>query len=924
MKKSLLTFALIFAILFQSSYVVFAAKPEKKGEDFLLDDVYSIYLAENGGLVEQTGEKQTIESNIEKTEISADKKLDWEFFVENDGWYIFEFDYCSANDGGSSDYIFDFMLDGKIPFANTKNINLPRYWKSGKITEGLNGNDVRPEITESLDWYEYTLKDSEGVRNEPYAFYLSQGNHTITLKSEEIPFVVKNLSLTGYSAYISYEEYKQKYSDTYKGEKPHLFEAELYSYTNSISVNIANDLSSPLTTPYSIENIKLNTLGGSNWKYAGEKVVWNINVPESGLYAITFRYKQNFQQGLNSYRSLYVNGEIPFKEAASISFEYNDSWAYELPEWSIYLEKGENTIALENTVGDLSNLLVGTNKAVSELNKLYRTIVMITSPTPDVNRDYGLDDEIPNLKNNLLDLAKLVDSLANEFKKYIDSNAQIYILNDTSRQLYDMANDIRSITKSGRLDRFKSNISSMATFQMSLREQPLLLDSFTLSSIKKPYEGEEAGFFKMFVHKFKRFIRSFTDDYVALENDADQITVWMASGRDQLKVLEDLINNDFTPKSGINVKLQLVDGSLIQAILAGKGPDVALGQAETNVVNFAMRGALAPLNEMQGYEEITKRFSKTAMDPLTYKEEVYALPETQSFDMMFVRTDILEELNLETPKTWEDFTENTFTVLKRNNLTVGLGNLNNGGTITGIFPVLLSQMGGTIYSDDLLSANLTAPEALEAFEFAVSLYRDYGLPQEYDFMNRFRTGEMPIAIAPYASYNTLQVGAPEIAGLWEMLEIPGVKNEDGSINNTQIMTSTAGTVIKSSKNKEASWKFLDWWTSADIQKRFGLQQESLLGPSGRYTTANNEALRGLSWSTSQLVKLEAQRDVSICLTHVPGNYYTGKAINNAMVISVTQEGVIAREELIKWDELIDNELTRKQKEFKFKGRTMAK
>ena len=42
-----------------------------------------------------------------------------------------------------------------------------------------------------------------------------------------------------------------------------------------------------------------------------------------------------------------------------------------------------------------------------------------------------------------------------------------------------------------------------------------------------------------------------------------------------------------------------------------------------------------------------------------------------------------------------------------------------------------------------------------------------------DFPNRFRTGEMPIGIVDYTTYNMLTVMAPEIKGLWDFTMVPG-------------------------------------------------------------------------------------------------------------------------------------------------------
>ena len=73
---------------------------------------------------------------------------------------------------------------------------------------------------------------------------------------------------------------------------------------------------------------------------------------------------------------------------------------------------------------------------------------------------------------------------------------------------------------------------------------------------------------------------------------------------------------------------------------------------------------------------------------------------------------------------------------------------------------------------------------MAAFKQYTSLYNDYGLPVVFDFVSRFRSGEMPIGVASYATYNTLMVSAPEIKGLWNFAPFPGTIQEDGTLDNT--------------------------------------------------------------------------------------------------------------------------------------------
>lgn len=49
------------------------------------------------------------------------------------------------------------------------------------------------------------------------------------------------------------------------------------------------DQSSPDTVPFHPYYRRLNVIGGSSWRYAGQSITWEIEVPEEGLYALSFR-----------------------------------------------------------------------------------------------------------------------------------------------------------------------------------------------------------------------------------------------------------------------------------------------------------------------------------------------------------------------------------------------------------------------------------------------------------------------------------------------------------------------------------------------------------------------------------------------------------------------------------------------------------
>lgn len=350
--------------------------------------------------------------------------------------------------------------------------------------------------------------------------------------------------------------------------------------------------------------------------------------------------------------------------------------------------------------------------------------------------------------------------------------------------------------------------------------------------------------------------------------------------------------------------LQLVQGSLIEATLAGMGPDVALMIAEDQPVNFAIRGALQDLTKFEDYETVLGRFYDSALVPFWYEGGLYALPDTQVFNMLFYRTDVFGELGIQAPRTWEDFYA-ILPVIQRNNLQI---------TVQDIFPAVFLQNGGSYYSEDGTRSLLDSQTAIDAMTTYTDLYVKYGFEIKTDFYSRFRSGELVMSIQPYNMYNQLMVAAPEINGLWAMVPIPGMENGDGSINDTQNATVTGTVMLDSCEDKEAAWEFMKWWSEDEVKAQYAISLEGMLGASARFTPANRETLAMLPWSDTELEELKNAWESIVGIPQLPGSYYTARGLTNAFR-SICYSGQFPRYAMRLQTKYINEEITRKRKEF---------
>lgn len=903
-------------------------KSGAKKEVYYSDYSANLNAATSVKLVEITGDKLAA--------VSADK-TEYAFSAETEeGSYNIEITYSLPETKGTGLSV-RVTVDGTVPFSEAKSIELPRVWadsSDGVRTDNKN-NEYAPEQVEIEKSQTIRLEDSTGAETEPFLFSFSKGIHNFNLKfntNEKIE--ISKISLVPQAETLTYDELKKVYGENgYRSAnaEPITLEAEKAEYKSNRSLAPRSDGSSPSVSPANAVTQKINYIGGSTWKNPSDTISWKIEVKQTGLYNLGFMYKQEENVNSNSYRSLKIDGVTPFEECKNLKFYYSSGWKFYSPSdsegnsYKFYLEEGEHILSLSTTLGETAEYYKKLKDITSDIGDMYIDITMITGESPDTNRDYNLFDLIPNFNNRLMSMKNSLNEVTKGLKIIAGNNTTSLVssLTNMSRVLQSMINypyESHNYVKD-----YYSNYTTVSSWLYDMKSMSLSLDRIEVYPSDKDFAAEEASFFKKLSFSLIRFISSFTSDYNSYSSDNESktsIKIWVNWGRDQAMVLNNLISENFTPKTGINVNLQITNASLINGMLSGKAPDLSLHLARTEPVNLAMRGALYNLSEFEDYESVTKSFGKSASVPFKYGDGVYALPDTQAFFIMFYRSDILEELEIEVPETWEDFIAAT-AVLQRNNMTSWIPytqitetstvNIGVGGLT--LFPSILQQFGGGFYNEERNGCSWNSdPVMLNAFSFWTDMYTKYKLPTTLSFYNRFRSGTAPLGIDVYTVYTNLAQAAPEIEGRWGIAKVPGIKQEDGTVNHTVSGSGTGCAILNSSKHKDEAWEFLKWWTSAETQLLYNNNVESILGAVSRVTTANIEAFSSMDWDSEDLEILLEQREWIEEIPEIPGSYYVSRSVDQAFW-GVINKSERPKDMLEKWGQIANQEIKRKIAEY---------
>ncbi|MBO7293513.1 MAG: extracellular solute-binding protein [Clostridia bacterium] len=937
-----------------------------------------------------------------------------------------------------------------------------------KYDKDKGGNDLRYTAIQDPKWMTYYAQDVDGFHHGSFYFFFEANaklakdgteapdmEHTITISGSRENLAIRGITLVPaqFDKEISYEDYLAKYAgavdhagtpdqDGNLGEIT-LIEAEFPSNVSDTSVYPSNDRSSAITSPSLPQSQLMNTIGAESYNTVGQWASYRFTVSKSGWYNMTMRYRQNLLDGLFVSRSIKLwssdredknayglddgTPTAPFREAHLTRFNYSKNWEVEnlgavidgeKTDFRFYFKEGvEYVVRFEVGLGDLAEIIKEVEDSLAAINNCYLSIIKLTGASPDQYRDYGFKDIMPEVISAMLKQSAALYSVADRFVALAGTKgSQVATLEQIAFLLNKMGSKESEVAKN--LTNLKSNIGTLGTWLNNVKQQGLLVDYVNIQPLGAEQPRENATFFQSVGFEISAFFYSFFVDYntmgVKEEANIDEdagIDVWLAYGRDQALIWRSLIDSEFTPKEQIPVRLKLVvGGTLLPSVLSGRGPDVYIGLGSGDVINYAIRNAIEPIDGEEGYVQTygydvtltdkvensserlyyvdPSRYDVTgitydAANPVPYEYldedgnkvestkyrvplseiafnyantipisllgKTYGVPETTNFSMLFYRMDVLAELGVEIPDTWDDLLALT-TTFQSNNMQIGLA-------YSSALTTFIYQKGGSQWKYEDESSYLD-PErfdpayagaeiglgsdiALEAFRYCARLYTDYSFPVAFDAANRFRTGEMPLVITDYVSmYNQLTVFATEIRGLWSFWTLPGFeqydddgnllyKDQDGDgqytkgadelvINNCAVATLTATVLLKKKgqeNNYADAWKYMKWQADASAQASYGNQMVALIGPAAKYATANSQAIRNLSWTSTELNAILAQFENLAAVPSFPGSYIISRYVEFAFLAAVNN-GADPVDELNGYITTINKELTRKRKEFK--------
>lgn len=846
--------------------------------------------------------------------------------VPQRGLYWIGFDYLSY-DESILPIEFSFTVDGEYPFYETRNLSFETTWVSEEEVDiDRYGNEIVTLPDKKIQWEHKEIMDASYRYSEPLMVQLEAGVHTFALTVSEGSFLLGDITLSAPGEIAAYTG-----SEPAAGEQLIVIEGENFYERNDSSIHSVGEYDSALS-PLSSKETVLNTVDEDSFSTAGQTITYRFYVDKAGYYYIGMNYRQSEKNDFPVFVDWRVDGEIPNTAFQSYPVAYTTKYRTATLEdedgnkLSVYLEEGFHTISMTISADAIRYALEAVDEIMSGISDLSLEVTKVAGTNKDKYRDLKLTRYIPDVQERLYGWVDRLYSITEEAAKFVgaddpeDVAAFSYLL-IAAKQLKTLGDEPNELTY--RVAELSTSVNSIntqiANFVDLINDNNLAVDRIYIYQ-EDATLPKKLNFFQSMGLSISRFFHSFFgQSYSASNTDESHIQVWVNRPRQYVEIMQKMIDEEFTPQTGIEVDLAIMTDAnkLVLSNASGDTPDIATGINYAIPFELGIRGALVDLTKFDNYQEVFGRYNEGILISSVIGDGFYSLPETMNFYVMFYRTDILEKLGLEAPDTMEELIA-MLPDLQMRGLNVYyptaamLVMRNFHGTTPLIF-----QNGGALYGETAQDLLVDSEETVAGFTELTELFTLYNMPVDIpNFYQHFRNGDLPIGIADFNSYNLILNAAPEIENSWEIGLVPGVEDpETGEIY--RYMSGGAESMVMFSSDDEReqkAWAFMEWWSSTEVQAQFGQMLQIMYGDEYIWPTANLEAFAQLPYPTAHKDVIMEQAENILEAPRLLGSYMLERELSNAFN-DIVVNGDTVRSRVDEVYKIASRETSRKLEEF---------
>jgi multiple sugar transport system substrate-binding protein len=262
------------------------------------------------------------------------------------------------------------------------------------------------------------------------------------------------------------------------------------------------------------------------------------------------------------------------------------------------------------------------------------------------------------------------------------------------------------------------------------------------------------------------------------------------------------------------------DQQFLAAVAARDVPDLVYFSRD-KVGTYAARGALVALTScIKSHKINTKQYRSAAINEVTYKKKIYAIPEFYDVRTVIVNLDVLGKAGVKLA----DLNTKNWTKLKsaaRKLYATSGGKVSRIGfdpKLPEFFPLWAKANGADILSKDGLHPKINSPRAVAALQYAISLINAQGgwdrfksFRDTWDFFGKKnQVAEDQVGAWPMEQwyYNVLTANSPQV----KIAALP-FRARNGQVINYE--TGSAWAIPKGAKHQAAACQWMKTMTSVN-------------------------------------------------------------------------------------------------------------
>ena len=248
------------------------------------------------------------------------------------------------------------------------------------------------------------------------------------------------------------------------------------------------------------------------------------------------------------------------------------------------------------------------------------------------------------------------------------------------------------------------------------------------------------------------------------------------------------------------------------ALPTNSSPDLFTWWAGAWIESLQKPGLLAPVTSV--WDKYKDEYSKGIRDAFTIDGQLYALPWSIEYWLVYYNKDVYSQLGLSVPKNWDEFLANCQKIKAAGKTPLNQTIVDEWPAFI-VFEEIAASVDPNLYNDLCTGKKkFTDPQAVEIFRVWKDMidkgyFTDPSVNYFSDVPRLFSDNQLAMIIGGtwFVKTNLIDQGIPESKIGWFF-----IKTKDG--RNRAILEPSPILVSKNSKNMEATMKVVDYWMSA--------------------------------------------------------------------------------------------------------------